>query len=81
MERTLSARFGDTYLRLELPVLPEVLGLELEGGEEEDLEVELTGRGRTGGISLDAALHNMAGALASCLRAFGKIDWQQTSWE
>ncbi|EFJ52432.1 hypothetical protein VOLCADRAFT_86511 [Volvox carteri f. nagariensis] len=79
MERTLSGRFGDSYMGLGLPPMPEGTGLGDEGEGDESMEWQLDGGG--GGShadSVDASLQCMKGTLARCLRGFTPIDWQVT---
>ncbi|GIL71520.1 hypothetical protein Vretifemale_1886 [Volvox reticuliferus] len=70
VERTLEARFGDTYMRLALPPFLEATWLGDDG--------EPGGEAMVGDSSdsVDAALRRMKGSLGRCLRIFTPIDSQ-----
>ncbi|GIL96883.1 hypothetical protein Vretimale_2623 [Volvox reticuliferus] len=70
VERTLEARFGDTYMRLALPPFLEATWLGDDG--------EPGGEAMVGDSSdsVDAALRRMKGTLGRCLRGFTPIDSQ-----
>ncbi|PNH05109.1 hypothetical protein TSOC_008672 [Tetrabaena socialis] len=66
MERTLACRFGDAYMGLGLPPLPEGAGLEDEG-DDDDGDM---GGGQGGADTVDAVLQTHCGTLARCLKGF-----------
>ncbi|KXZ43265.1 hypothetical protein GPECTOR_96g731 [Gonium pectorale] len=89
MERTMSCRFGETYMGLSLPPLPEGPSF---GGPDADAADAMDdntsgffcgrggGGGGGGGDSVDATLKSMLATLARCLRGFApSLAWQGQS--